>query len=430
MISRLSLLLALVAPLRAQAGYAPSPGNRAARQWFQDAKFGVFIHWGVSSVLQDGEWVMQDHRIAASEYETLAPPFNPVRFDPAAWVSLARAAGARYITLITKHHDGFALWDSNVSDWDVVDRTQYGRDIVRQLADECRRQDMKLFVYYSQLDWHHPDYFPRGRTGEWAGRPDSGQWSRYLEYMNAQLRELFTHYGALGGVWFDGEWDRPDADWRLDDTYAMLHTLQPQALIGSNHHHAPHPGEDFQMFEKDLPGAHTTGFNQGQEVSDLPLETAETINDSWGFRLQDKNFKSTATLIRYLVEAAGRDANFLLNVGPTPLGTIPAAEEDRLRDLGRWLATYGPSVYGTRGGPIPPRPWGVTTRRGDTVFVHVLDWADRELSLPPLGRVRAARLVAGGGAVPFRRSSSGVTLLLPPRAPGEVDQVVRLELAR
>ena len=428
--SRLVTLFALATPLVAQAGYTPSPDNLAARRWFQDAKFGVFIHWGVSSVLQDGEWVMENHRIARSAYETLAPQFNPIRFDAVAWVGLAKAAGARYITLITKHHDGFALWNSRASDWNIVARTPYARDIVRQLADECSRQGLRLFVYYSQLDWHHPDYFPRGQTGHWAERPDSGLWSRYLDYMNAQLRELFTDYGQLGGVWFDGEWDRYDAAWRLDDTYAMIHTLQPAALIGSNHHRTPHPGEDFQMFEKDLPGEHTTGFNAGQAVSALPLETAETINDSWGFRLQDRNFKSAAQLIRYLVNAAGRNANFLLNVGPTPQGEIPVEEVDQLRDMGRWLSVYGESVYGTRGGPIPPRPWGVTTQRGDTVFVHVLDWTDRQLSLPPLGRVRAARVIGGTGVVRYRVSPEGVTLTLPPRVAGTVDQVIALEVER
>ncbi len=330
----------------------------------------------------------------------------------------------------SSHHDGFALWDSRVSDWNVVDRTPYARDIVRQMAEACGRHGMRLFVYYSQLDWNHPDYFPRGQTGRWAGRPDSGQWSRYLDDMNAQLRELFTDYGPLGGVWFDGEWDRYDADWRVAETYGMIHALQPGALIGSNHHRTPHPGEDFQMFEKDLPGEHTSGFNAGQVVSALPLETAETINDSWGFRLQDRNFKSAAQLIRYLVQAAGRNANFLLNVGPTPLGEIPDASAHRLREIGRWLAVHGESIYGTRGGPLSPRPWGVTTQRGDMVYVHVLEWADRELALPPLGRVRAARLLGGTAPVRYRSTPMGVTLTLPPRAPEVVDQVIALEIAR
>jgi len=412
----------------AQDHYEPTSTNLAARTWFQDARFGLFIHWGIYSLLQDGEWVMQNRGIRVAEYETLAGEFNPVRFDAAAWVALAKAAGMRYITVTAKHHDGFAMFDSRQSDWNVVARTPWHRDPIRELADEARRQGLQLFAYYSQLDWHSPDYFPRGQTGQAAGRPDSGDFTRYLDYMDAQLRELFTNYGPLGGVWFDGMWDRPDADWQLERTYRMLHELQPAALVGSNHHKAPFPGEDFQMFEQDLPGANTAGFNTA-DISALPLETAATMNDSWGYHLGDRNFKSTAQIIRLLVNAAGRNANLLLNVGPMPTGEIQPEFQERLRDVGQWLARNGEAIYGTRGGPVPPRPWGVTTQREGRVYVHVLDWADADLALPPLPRrVRAATLLAGGTAVPFRETPSGVTLTLPARAPGEVDQVVVLDL--
>ena len=417
-------------PAHAQWHYEPTPANLAARAWFQDAKFGLFIHWGVYALLQDGEWVMQHRGLRIPEYETLAAEFNPARFDAAAWVALAKAAGMRYLTVTSKHHDGFAMFDSQVSDWDIVQRTPFHRDVIRELAEECRRQGLRFFVYYSQLDWHHPDYFPRGQTGQGTGRPEHGEFSRYLDYMDAQLRELFTAYGALGGVWFDGMWDRPDADWRLERTYRMLHELQPAALVGSNHHTAPLPGEDFQMFEQDLPGANTAGFNTAR-VSALPLETAATMNGSWGYHLGDRDFKSTAQIIRLLVGAAGRNANLLLNVGPMPTGEIQPEFQTRLREVGQWLQRYGASIYGTRGGPVAPRPWGVTTQAEDRVYVHVLDWADADLALPPLpGRVRAATLLAGGAAVPFRETPSGVALTLPARAAGEVDQIVVLELDR
>ncbi|MBI2537902.1 MAG: alpha-L-fucosidase [Gemmatimonadetes bacterium] len=414
----------------AQYRYQPRPENLAAREWFQDAKFGLFIHWGPSSLLMDGEWVMHDRGIRIEDYEQIAQWFNPVRFDPAEWVALARSAGARYITLITKHHDGFALFDSEVSDWDIMDRTPYRQDVVRMLAEECRRQDLKLFLYYSQLDWHHPDYYPRGVTGRTAGRPESGEWPRYLDYLDAQLRELLTKYGEIGGIWFDGMWDQPETDWRLERTYRMIHDLQPAALVGSNHHRLPYAGEDFQMFEKDLPGANTAGWNT-TDIGALPLETSQTINDSWGFRLHDGNHKSVRRLIRELVGAAGRNANFLLNVGPMPDGRIQPEFVERLLGVGRWLADHGEAIYGTRGGPIPPRPWGVTTQRGDQVYVHVLDWSDPELALPPLGRrVRAARLLGGGTRVSFREHATGLVLTLPARAPDEIDQVVVLELAK
>ena len=388
----------------------------------------MFIHWGPSSQLMDGEWVMENRHIRSAEYERVAGYFNPVRFDADQWVTIARNAGMRYITLITKHHDGFALFDSQVSDWDVMDRTPFRRDIVRAMADACRRQGLKLFVYYSQLDWHHPDYFPRGGTGRGAGRDSSGDWQRYLDYMDAQLRELFTNYGQLGGVWFDGMWDRPDADWRLARTYGLIHQLQPAALIIPNHHQAPLPGEDVQTFEKDLPGANTAGFNT-TTVGALPLETSETMNDSWGFRINDHHYKGAAELIRELVNAAGRNANFLLNVGPMPDGVIPPEAVARLDSIGTWMLANGAAIYGTRGGPLAPRPWGVTTQKGDTVFVHVLSWSDPELALPPLpSRVRAAHTLAGT-AVRFLETPAGIVVTMPARRTDEADLIVALELA-
>jgi alpha-L-fucosidase len=418
----------IVSDAAAQESDRPTPENLAAREWFQDARFGLFIHWGASSLLQDGEWVMENRRIRVDDYEHIAPLFNPVDFDAAEWVGIAKAAGMRYITLITKHHDGFALWDSRLTDWDVMERTPFRRDVVRELADEARRQGIKLFLYHSQLDWHHPDYFPRGRTGRSTGRAEQGDWSRYLEFMDGQLRELLTNYGPIGGIWFDGMWDKPEADWRLDRTYRMIHQLQPAALIIPNHHLAPLPGEDVQTFEKDLPGANTAGFNT-TTIGTLPLETSETMNDSWGFRLTDQNWKSSSQLIRALVNAAGRNANFLLNVGPTPAGKIPAPSVQRLKEMGDWLARYGASIFGTRGGPVAPRPWGVTTQKGNLVYLHVLDWQDRQLALPPFERrVRSASLLAGGSRVPLQQTVNGIVLTLPARSEGEVDQVVVLEL--
>lgn len=426
----LLLLLAVLPPsLGAQAGDAPPAARVEARERFRDAGFGLFVHWGPSSVLMSGEWVMENRGIPVSEYERLAPYFDPQAFDADAWVSLAQAAGVRYVTLIAKHHDGFALWDTAVSDWDVVDRTPFGRDIVGEMAEACRRHGIPLFVYYSQLDWHHPDYFPRGRTGHRAGREENGDWGRYLDFMDAQLRELFTNYGPLGGVWFDGMWDRPDAEWRLRRTYDMIHARQPGALIIPNHHRAPLPGEDVQTFEKDLPGANRAGWNDVAISSELPLETSETIGGSWGFDITDRSYKSVPELVRLLVGAAGRNANLLLNVGPMPDGAIHPEHAERLRGVGRWLETFGESIYGTRGGPIPPRPWGVTTRRGDTVYVHVLDWPDPLLALPPLpGRVRSARALATGRTVEFDAGGEGVVLRLPAAGPEMVDRVIVLEL--
>jgi alpha-L-fucosidase len=428
--TRLLVLSALLCSSPALAEpYTPTAQNLEARRWFQDARFGLFIHWGVYSVLGDGEWVMNNRKLRVSEYERLPPQFNPTQFNAAEWVATAKAAGMKYITITSKHHDGFAMFDSKVSDWDIMERTPYQRDVLQQLARECRKQGIKLFFYYSQLDWHHPDYFPRGRTGHDTDRPERGDFNKYLDYMDAQLTELLTHYGPVAGIWFDGWWDRKDADWRLERTYGLIHKLQPAALVGSNHHRAPFPGEDFQMFEKDLPGQNTTGFSGDSVVGTLPLETCETINGAWGWNIADRKWKSTPELIRYLARAAGLDANFLLNVGPQPNGKLQAEQVQRLREVGAWLKVNGESIYGTRGGPISPRPWGITTRKGKTVFVHVFDWPDPRLAIPALGApVKGARALATGASVKMTESAGGWLIELPPkRDPSDTVIVVDLQ---
>jgi alpha-L-fucosidase len=425
--ARSAIILLAAAPLWLAAQDAePVPGERlTARQWFRDAKFGMFIHWGVYSQLAQGEWVMQNRDIPVGSYESLAGAFDPTKFDAREWVAIAKSAGVRYITITARHHDGFSMFATQATRYNIRDWTRFQRDPLAELAEECKRHGIKLFFYYSQLDWHHPDYWPRGSTGLKTGRPETGEWQRYLDFMDQQLTELLTRYGSLGGIWFDGMWDKPDADWRLPQTYALIHRLQPAALIIPNHHQAPLPGEDVQTFEQDLPGANSAGFNT-TEIGRLPLETSLTMNDSWGFNVTDKKFKSTRELIGYLVRAAGNDANLLLNIGPRPDGTIQPEAVERLRELGAWLTQYGASIYGTRGGPLPPRQWGVTTQRGDSVFVHVLNWVDRVLAVPALGaHVRTARMLRGGEAVPFIQSDDGLTLTLP--ADEVPDRVIVLE---
>ncbi|MEJ2205354.1 MAG: alpha-L-fucosidase [Gemmatimonadota bacterium] len=419
------------APLQGQDVAAEVPPERlAARERYRDDRFGMFIHWGAYSQLAAGEWVMQNRGLTVDEYEWLAGSFDPVRFDPRAWVEVARAAGTRYITITARHHDGFSMFASDATEYDIVDWARFGRDPMAELAEACREAGIQLFFYYSQLDWHHPDYYPRGNTGQATGRPDSGDWPAYLDFMDRQLEELLTQYGPVGGIWFDGMWDKPDADWRLEETYALIHRVQPAALIIPNHHQAPLPGEDVQTFEQDLPGSNSAGWNTA-DIGELPLETSLTMNGSWGFNLTDRRWKSVRELIHTLVRAAGADANLLLNVGPRPDGTLQPEAVTRLRGVGAWLDTYGESVYGTRGGPIPPRAWGVTTQTEDRVYVHVLEWPDAALSIPVMDRrVAAARMLASGETVAFRQTEAGVTLRMPGSGGDGPDRVVVLELAR
>ncbi|MFM9838127.1 MAG: alpha-L-fucosidase [Cyclobacteriaceae bacterium] len=423
-------LIFLVISISVFGQYKPTTENLKSREWFEDARFGLFIHWGVYSTMGDGEWVMNNQEIPIKTYEKLPGFFNPTQFDAKEWVQMAKDAGMKYITITSKHHDGFAMFDSKISDYNIVKKTPYGKNVLKLLADECKRQGIKLFFYHSQLDWHHPDYFPRGFTGgNWTGREDKGDFNKYLDYMDAQLSELLTNYGEVAGIWFDGMWDKPKAEWRLKKTYDLIHQLQPAALVGSNHHLAPFEGEDFQMFEKDLPGSNTTGFAPDQKVGDLPKETCETINNSWGFNLKDASNKSRKELIQYLVKSAGYGANFLLNVGPMPNGKIQPEHTERLKQMGDWLKINGETIYGTKGGPLSARNWGVTTQKGNKVYVHILNWQDETFTLPKLARkVISAKLFSDKSVLKFQENDFGINLLIPKSKMDEVDTVIELEL--
>ena len=372
----------------AQASYKPSEANLENRAWFQDAKFGLFIHWGVYSILGDGEWVMEQQKIQKDRYELLPSFFNPQQFDAEELVSLAKAAGMKYITVTTKHHDGFAMYDSQVSDYNIVDATPYTKDAFRLLEQACKKAGIKLFAYYSQVDWHHPDYFPRGKTGHGLGREESGDWNTYLKYQNAQIKELAENYD-IAGFWFDGYWDqndlkkadKPYQEFDLEKTYTIIHDVDSGLLIGNNHHLLPVAGEDFQMFEKDLPGKNTAGFSEGSQIGNLPLETCETINHSWGFNLQDDHHKSTKELIQYLIKAAGNNANFLLNIGPMPNGAIQKEHKERLKELGAWMDINGESIYNTRGGEYQ-NEYMVSTKKSKILYLHILDKEVTSVSIP------------------------------------------------
>jgi alpha-L-fucosidase len=416
----------------AQDEYKPSPENLKNREWFQNAKFGLFVHWGVYSILANGEWVMQETRIPIKQYEKLPSFFNPQDFDPAEWVAMVKKAGMNYIVITSKHHDGFAMYDSKVSDYDIADKTPYGKDVLKMLADECKKEDIKLFFYYSHLDWHHPEFYRGGRTGgDITGRQGEGNFPAYIDYMNAQLTELLTGYGEIGGIWFDGIWDKLDADWQLRKTYDLIHKLQPGCLVGNNHHIGIIPGEDFQMFEKDLPGHNSTGWAPDQSIGNLPFETCETIsgNGSWGFNIYDKKTKTPDDLIKYMVKAAGYNSNFLLNVGPMPNGNIQPEHVEVLDKMGEWMDKYGETIYGTRGGPFDPRPWGVSTQKENKIFIHILDWSDPMLVLPPLPQKITKAIIYGNGEkVTVIQDKEKIILRFPAKHPSVAVQIIQMEL--
>jgi alpha-L-fucosidase len=432
----------LTASLISQAqDYKASPENQRTRNWFDSARFGMFIHWGASSVLGHGEWVMNNRNIQVEEYSRLKDIFNPIAFDAAAWVGAAKKAGMQYITLITRHHDGFSLWDTRQSDWSISS-TPYKKDIVKQIAAECHKQGIKLFCYYSLLDWYRSDYqYETGRTGKGTGRTAQSNWESYIAFMKAQLTELLTQYGEISGIWFDGHWDQLENDvdkkqtskvnWHYNEIYGLIHRLQPQCMIGNNHHLTPIPGEDFQMFEKDLPGHNTTGFG-GAAVSALPLETCETINDSWGFNITDRNYKSVKALIHYLVRAAGYGSNFLLNIGPMPNGAIQPEFVERLEAMGSWLKSNGETIYGTRGGWMIPKPWGAITEKGNKAFLHLLnDPGEKKLFLQTPFKVKSARERVNGKPVKITSLADNYVMIdLNGLDMQEYDTIIELEAIR
>ncbi len=377
-------LLVLSLQASAQSGYVPSAANLSARERFAHHRLGIFLHWGIYSLYGQEEWYLNSGKLLQTEYAKAAAAFYPSRFDAEAWVVAIKASGAGYLTFTTRHHDSFSMFKTAESPYNIVDATPFGRDVLRELADACHRQGVDLHLYYSILDWARPDY-PLGRTGHHTGRTLRPDYNSYMQFMKNQLRELLTAYGDVKAVWLDGYWDHDSDsipfDWRMPELYSYVHSLRPACLIGNNHHLYPLPGEDFQMFERDQPGENHAGLS-GQDVSALPLEMCQTMNGMWGYKVSDTNYKTVPELVQMLVRAASKSCNLLLNIGPQPDGELPALALDRLRGLGTWMRQYGSTVDGTVGGPVPEQSWGVSTMRGDTVYLHVLQSGLTAITVP------------------------------------------------
>ncbi|MFD0763700.1 alpha-L-fucosidase [Mucilaginibacter lutimaris] len=422
----LTLCLIGAVTINVLAQYKPTADNLAQRQKFQDMKFGLFIHWGIYSILGDGEWVMHNKNIPYDSYKRLAAFFNPQEFNAKEWVAFAKQAGMKYITITSRHHDGFSMFGTKMSPYNIVDATPYHKDPLMELAKECEKEGIELHFYYSLLDWGRPDYAFGSPIVN--GKPAKGDWDSYINFMKAQLTELITKYPGVKGIWFDGDWERTKVDWRYNEIYGLIHKLNPAILIGNNHHVAVKDGEDFQMFEKDLPGNNTTGFAPDQSIGTLPLETCETINNSWGFNITDRSFKSSKQIIHYLVGDAGRNANFLLNIGPMPNGKIQPEFTDTLAIVGAWIKKNGESIYGTRGSYIPPQPWGVLTVKAKTVYAHITSpQGEGYIFIPKLKeKVSKAVLLSNGSAVKYKQQPEGVFIYTTGLGMDGVDTIVKL----
>jgi len=382
--------------------------DQARMQWWEEARFGMFIHWGVYAIPARGEWVMYQEHIPHAEYAPLAREFNPAKFDPDAWVRLAREAGMRYMVLTTRHHDGFSLFDSQVSDF-TAPKTAAKRDLVRAYVEACHRGGMRVGFYYSLLDWRYGAYF-RGPQKDPEG------WAKLVEYVHAQVRELCTNYGKIDILWYDGGWPYTAEDWRSAELNAMVRSLQPDILI-NNRSQLP---EDF-----DTPEQYIHASPPGR-----PWEACMTLNDSWGYNAADDNWKTPKQVIAYLVRCANGGGNLLLNVGPKPDGTIPPESERILRQVGEWLQRNGGSIYGTARCPLSTST-GLCTLKGYTLYVHVLRWPGKELVVPRLlSPVRSVHLLADGKSVKFEQKGDRLFLSgLPGRAPDPLDAVLVVECA-
>ncbi len=422
-------LMFTTVPAVATTPYQPSPEVQKSQKEFAADRFGIFLHWGIYSMFGQGEWYL-NYGPQAEEYMKAAQGFYPANFNAKEWVSAIKDSGAKYICITSRHHDGFSMFHTGESDYNIVDGTPFKRDILKELADECEAQGIALHLYYSHLDWVRPDY-PLGRTGHTTGRDLKPDWDSYYGFMNRQLTELLTNYGPIRAIWFDGWWDHDEDqqpfDWQLPEQYELIHKLQPGCMVANNHHQSPFPGEDLQIFERDLPGENTAGLS-GQAVSPLPLETCNTMNGMWGYKINDQNYKDATTLIRYLVKAAGMGANLLLNMGPQPSGDLPALALERLKEMGEWMRQNGETIYGTEAGPFPAQSWGTSTRKGNRLFVHVMTPETNAILLPGNLNVSKAFEYSSGQPVKFSKQGEHILLELD-SIPQVADHIIELALA-
>ncbi len=418
-------------------------------EWWRDARFGMFIHWGLYAIPAGewggeqidgiGEWIMAYANIPVEDYEPLADEFNPVEFDATEWCRIAKDAGQEYLVITSKHHDGFAIFDSEVSDYDIVDSTPYGQDVLAPLADACREAGVELGFYYSILDWHHPSQFvdyeaedPQAEHANNSIHPE--QKEEYVSYMKAQIRELVDQYDPTI-LWFDGEW----VDWWTEedgkDMYNYVRSLKEDILINNRVGKGrdgmaglstgPDYAGDFGTPEQEIPDTGLPGVD---------WETCMTMNDTWGYKAADDNWKSSEELIHNLIDAASKGGNYLLNVGPKADGTIPEESVERLAEMGEWMDVYGESIYMTKASPFGQPDWGRYTRRDPTVlYAHVFDWPQaRRIEIPAVPiEVTGASLMTRDDPITLnvQQSANGITVLLPADAPETAASVVKVEFA-
>jgi len=436
--------LLLIASNVFSQGSATQDGGKDARmQWWREARFGMFIHWGLYSIpagqwnesKDHAEWIRTTARIPLEEYDKLVEQFNPVEFNAEEWVTIAKNAGMKYIVLTSKHHDGFCLFDSEHTDFDVM-ATPFRRDILKELADACRKHDMRICWYHSIMDWHHPDYLPR-REWETDRSSEGADFNRYFSYLKNQVKEIITEYGDISVLWFDGEWE---STWSHDyalQLHQFIRELDPDIIINNR----------IDVYRDGMAGLNTNEQALGdfgtpeQEIPETGMpgkdwESCMTLNDHWGYNASDSNWKSYRDLLFNLVDIASKGGNYLLNVGPTALGEIPQPSSERLELLGKWMKVNSASVYGTQAGPFKQLKWGKCTRKeisgGSRLYLHVFDWpqSGKLMVTNMINEPLKAFLLSDVKETPLviLKKAGGIEITLPPVAPDSVNSVIVLDI--
>lgn len=441
------------------AGHAETKEQRDTRmQWWRDARFGLFIHWGLYAIPAGewdgrpvqgiGEWIMNSANIPVEQYEQLAKQFNPVKYDPAEWVRIAKQAGMKYLVITSKHHDGFCLFKTDTTTYNAVDATPYGKDLLQPLADECRKQGLHFCVYYSIMDWHHPAQY---RANEKQYNPTNIHPERkaeYMAFMKQQLKDLLD--GCRPEVlWFDGEWPKwftPEDGWEV---YNYLRELEPKLIINNRVGTGRSGMEGLDKADRSYAGDFGTPEQQipATGLAGVDWESCMTMNDTWGYKRNDQNWKSDETLIRNLIDIASKGGNYLLNVGPTAEGLIPQPSVERLAAIGRWMQVNGESIYGTQASPFEKTPWGRCTQKAmgngvTRVYFHMFEWPeDGKFVIPQLpGKAIRARLLGGGATLRISShketatsgtpDSARLEIALPPAMPDKIATVLAVDCGK